>query len=240
MIVAHARAPKQANARAILSPFPAAVGLFPPISGSGRLDAVQTVRSVLAGEEHDIAIRRGLAGMHRIGGDVDHRTGLGLDLLVADLRPERTLQDIDPLLVRVRMRFRAGAGGHAHQADDHAIAFDAGAVGGRIVGAAEDVVHLGEIEQVFTVARARGARCPGGFLRHRFLLRRTHYYWCVIISIIGASLSVRQADARAVVLLPAAPSSALARPPRMEAWSPAGMGRPRTWSTPSGMPMSKG
>src|SRR6476661_5309560 len=149
------------------------------LSGSGGLDAVQTVGGVLAGEEHDIAIRRGLAGMHRIGGDVDHRAGLGLDLLVADLRPERALQNIDPLLVRVRMRFRAGTGGHTDQADDHAIAFDAGAVGGRIVGAAEDVVHLGEIEQVFTVARARGARCPGCFLRHRFLLRRTLYSPCV-------------------------------------------------------------
>ena len=125
------------------------------------LDPVQAVGRVLDREEHDIGLGRRLAGVDDVGRNVDHRAGLGLDLLVADLRPERAFEDVDPLLVRMRMRLRPGAGGHPHQPDDHAIALDAGAVGGRIVGAAEDVVHLGEIEHVFAVTGALGAGRPG-------------------------------------------------------------------------------
>src|SRR5882672_1902181 len=66
---------------------------------SRRLDAVQAVRGVLAGEEHHVAVRRRLAGMHDVGWDVEERAGLGVDFLVADLGAERALQHVDPLLV---------------------------------------------------------------------------------------------------------------------------------------------
>ena len=56
------------------------------------------------------------------------------------------------------MRLRSGSRRHSHQADDHAVALDAGAIRGRIVGPAENVVHLGEFEQVLA-GRARLA--PG-------------------------------------------------------------------------------
>src|SRR5262244_2936184 len=133
---------------------------------SRRLDAVQAVGRILAREEDDIFLGRRPTGVHDVGGNVDYRAGLGLDLRFADPCPKRALQNVDPLLVRVRMRLCAGAGWHPHQRDDHAVTLDAGAVGGRIVWAAEDVVHRGEIEHVFTVARALGTRGPRHLLRH--------------------------------------------------------------------------
>src|SRR5262249_2997666 len=111
------------------------------------------------------------------------------------------------------------------------IPLDAGAVGGRIVWAAEDVVHRGEIEHVFTIARALGSRGPRHLSRHfsppSFSLSRPQ-----------SELPPRQANAR--VWAPAAPSNARARPPRMADCSAGEIGRPRTCDTPSGMPMSKG
>ena len=69
------------------------------------LDPVQAVRGVLDGEEHDIGIRRRLAGMNDIRRNVDHASP-------ASPRPpcRRSVarkvpsQDVDPLLVRMRMR----------------------------------------------------------------------------------------------------------------------------------------
>src|SRR5262249_8393674 len=132
-------------------------------------------------------------------------------------------------LVGMRMRLGAGAGRHAHQPDDHAVALDAGAVGGRIIGAAQDVIHLGEVEHVFALASAFGAGRASG---RRWLSHQRSSTW----SFVGP---LRHANSRAEVLSPAA-SNARARPPRMAAWSLAGTERPRTCSTPSGMPMSKG
>src|SRR5215469_115834 len=65
---------------------------------SSGLDAVQAVRGILHGEEHDVAFRRRLAGMDHIGRDVDERSGPGLHLLVADLGLEGAFQHVDPLL----------------------------------------------------------------------------------------------------------------------------------------------
>src|SRR5262245_16378228 len=130
------------------------------------------------------------------------------------------------------MRLCAGAGRHAHQGDDHAVTLDAGAVGGRIVGAAEDVVHSGEIEHVFTVARALSTRGPRHLLRHF-----SSPPFPAALSRPQSECPPYQANAR--VLSPAAPSNARARPPRMADCSAAEIGRPRTCDTPSGMPMSK-
>src|SRR5947207_2455466 len=122
-----------------------------------RLDSMQAVGGVLAGEEHDVGVGRCSAVMHDVGGNIDHRAGPGLDLLVADLAAEGALQDVDPLLVGMGMRLGAGAGGHLHQPHDHAVALDAGAVGGGIVGTTEDVIDLGEVEYVLALTRAGGA-----------------------------------------------------------------------------------
>src|SRR5262249_19034203 len=97
---------------------------------SRRLDAVQAVGRILACEEDDVFLGRRPAGVHDVGGDVDHRARLGLDLRLADSCPKRALQNVDPLLVWVRMRLRAGAGRHPHQGNDHAVTLDAGAVAG--------------------------------------------------------------------------------------------------------------
>src|SRR6266545_2258566 len=105
---------------------------------SGCLDSVQAVRGVLAGEEDDIGVGRGLAGMHGVRGDVDHRSGLGLDLLVPDLRPERAFEDVDPLLVR--MPAGTGAEPHSHPNEQWIYILEG------TFRAAQDVVHLGEIE----------------------------------------------------------------------------------------------
>src|SRR4029077_10632281 len=84
-------------------------------------DAVQAVRRVLHRKEYDVAIRRSFAGMHDIGGNIDHRTGPGFDGLAADGGVEDALQNINPLFVWMRMRLRARSSRHAHQSDDHAI-----------------------------------------------------------------------------------------------------------------------
>ena len=65
---------------------------------------MQAVGGVLAGEEHDVGVRCCSPVMHDIGGNIDHRAGLGLDLLVADLAAEGALQDVDPLLVGMGVR----------------------------------------------------------------------------------------------------------------------------------------
>src|SRR5215471_11957437 len=124
---------------------------------SAGLDAMQTVRSVLYCKEQNVVIRRRLAGMHDISRDVDNRAGLRLDVLAADGRLERALENVDPLLVRVRVRLCTRARGHAHQRDDHAIALDTGAIGRRVIRPSQDVVHLGELEQELARPGALGA-----------------------------------------------------------------------------------
>ena len=47
------------------------------------------------------------------------------------------------------MRLGAGAGRHAHQRDDHAVALDHAALDARIVRAALDVIDPAEVEHVF-------------------------------------------------------------------------------------------
>src|SRR5262249_62150669 len=46
---------------------------------SRGLEAVQAVRGILHGEEHDVGLGRRLAGMDRVRRDVEHRAGLGLE-----------------------------------------------------------------------------------------------------------------------------------------------------------------
>src|SRR5579884_4094019 len=127
-----------------------------------RLCSMQPVRGVLHGEKDDIACRTRLARMHHVGGDIEDRARPRLHILAADGGVEGALENVNPLLVGMRMRLRAGARRHAHQADDHAVTFDAGAVGGRIVGTAQDVIDLCEIEQVLARSSALGARRSGG------------------------------------------------------------------------------
>src|SRR6516225_7955075 len=85
----------------------AASRLCPPYDASSwrlrRLDAVQAVRGVLDGEEHHVAVGGRLAAVHRVGRDVDERAGLRLDRLAADVGDERALEDVDPLLVGMRV-----------------------------------------------------------------------------------------------------------------------------------------
>ncbi len=220
-IVVQARRLKQAIDRAMLSRRGQIAAqsspLAKPFAGGGRQAALTPCRlwdASLHVKKTTSALGRGLAGMHDIGRECRPPSRTWPRSPVADLRPERALQNVNPLLVRMRMRLRAGAGGHPHQPDDHAVALDAGAVGGRIVGAAEDVVHLGEIEQVFAFARAlgTGGTRNSSMLSHVRLLR----FFCLLMPKL---LPGRQANARADVLSPAAPSSARARPPRMADWS---------------------
>src|SRR3974390_1333617 len=95
---------------------------------AARAKSMQAVRSVFHGKENHIAIGPGFAGMHDIGGDVDYRAGLWLDRLAADGCVKHAFENVDPLFIWMRMRFGAGAGWHAHQSDDHAVALDASAV----------------------------------------------------------------------------------------------------------------
>src|SRR5690348_10891391 len=71
--------------------------------------AVQAMGSVLHGEEHNVAVGSRFAAVGGVGRDVEQRAGLGLDGLAADLGHEGALQDVDPLLVGMRMRLGAGA-----------------------------------------------------------------------------------------------------------------------------------
>ena len=112
-----------------------------PLTGGAK--AVQAMGCVFHGKENYIAIGAGFARMHDIGGNVDHRAGLGLDRLAADGCVKGALENVNPLFIGMRMRFGASAGWHAHQSDDHAVALDASALRGRIIGAAKDVIDLG-------------------------------------------------------------------------------------------------
>src|SRR5712691_536462 len=124
-------------------------------------NAVQAVRRVLHRKEYDVAIGRSFTGMHDIGRNIDHRTGLGFDGVAADGGVEDPLQNINPLFVGMRMRLGAGTSRHTHQADDHAIALDTRAVCGRIIGTAEDVIDTSKIEHVFAGSGALGAGRAG-------------------------------------------------------------------------------
>src|SRR4030095_2446854 len=68
------------------------------------LDAVQAVARILACEKADVFLGRRPARVHDVGGNVDDRAGLGLDLRFADPCPKCALQKAAPLLVRVRTR----------------------------------------------------------------------------------------------------------------------------------------
>src|SRR6185312_4530917 len=95
----------------------------------GRLDAVEAVRRILHGEEYNIAIRRRLARVHGVGRNIDDRARLNGDFLSANIGVKGSFEHVDPLLVRVRMGFGAGACPHPHQPDDHAVTFDAWTMG---------------------------------------------------------------------------------------------------------------
>ena len=71
---------------------------------------MQAVRRILDGEENHIAIRAGLAGMHDIGRHINHRARFGFDGFAVDGGMKDAFQNIDPLLVGMRMGFGAGAG----------------------------------------------------------------------------------------------------------------------------------
>src|SRR5919197_389725 len=164
--------------------------------------------------------------MHHVGGNIDYRPGLSLDLLLADSGAKRALQNLNPLLFGMGMRLGSGPRRHAHQRHDHALAFDAGAVGGGIIGTAENMVHLGQVEHVFAVARALGAGSPRCLFRH-------------VAS--SAPIDARETPSRqASARVDAVSSSIRARPPRMADCSAAEIDRLRTCATPSGIPMSKG
>src|SRR5262245_27041971 len=115
--------------------------------------------------------------MHRVGGNVDDRAGFDVDLLPADIGAESSLQHVDPLLVRMRMRLGAGTRLHAHQADNHTVTFHAWSMCSRIGGTAHNFLHGSEIEDIFTRSGTFGARCacswPVGhdFLPRWFVLR---------------------------------------------------------------------
>jgi len=79
-------------------------------------------------------------------------------VLAVDVSVKDAFQNVDPLLIGMRMRLGAGARRHAHQADNHPLAFDTGTVCRRIIGAAQDVIDLREIEDVFARTGAFGAR----------------------------------------------------------------------------------
>src|SRR5437763_13654647 len=69
------------------------------------------------------------------------------------------------------MRLGAGSGRHAHERNDHPLAFDAAAFDRGIAGAALDMIDTGKIEQVFARAGALGAWGPcRRVARHLFLL----------------------------------------------------------------------
>jgi hypothetical protein len=66
------------------------------------------------------------------------------------------------------MQLGAGAGRHAHQRNDHAVAFDAGAFDRGVVRPSLDGIDAGQIEDVLARSGALGARCARGrrWVRH--------------------------------------------------------------------------
>src|SRR5256885_4689200 len=97
----------------------------------GRAD--DAVREVLHGEEHQIFFGKRLDRVHDVGGSVDQCPGCGERLRLAAHRDARpALENIGPLLVRVRMRAGAGAAPDGGQSDLHALALDHQPFGGGV------------------------------------------------------------------------------------------------------------
>src|ERR1700722_15147563 len=82
-------------------------------------------------------------------------------MLVLDYPCVVAFKDINPLLIRMRMHHRAGAGGQPHQSDDHAVTLHAGAVGARIARATKDRIHLCKVEHILSVVGAFSSWCAG-------------------------------------------------------------------------------
>src|SRR6266851_8279582 len=135
---------------------------------SGSSAALQPMRGILHGEEKSISFACGFDRMDDIRRDIENRPGLCLDLPAIDVRCECALDNVYPLLIRMGMGLRAGAGGHAHQGYDHAVALDAGAGCGRVAWPAVDLGNFGEIETIFTrtCAFGTGSCCSRYLVRH--------------------------------------------------------------------------
>ena len=71
---------------------------------SAVLDSVQSVRGVLACEEHGVSVGCRAALMNRIGGDVDETAAFNLVDLTVDSNLECAFEHINPLLVGMTMR----------------------------------------------------------------------------------------------------------------------------------------
>ncbi len=128
-------------------------------SGLGAvLDSVQSVRGVLAREEHGVAVGCRPALMDRIGGDVDEAAGSDLVDLPVDSNLEYAFEHINPLLVRMTMRIAHLARGRPHQGNDHALALDTSSEHGGILRAAHDLIDLPEVEDILSRSRALGPR----------------------------------------------------------------------------------
>src|SRR3974390_2531019 len=133
----------------------------------GRLNAVQAVRGILAREKYHVPLWRGFAGVDGVGRNIKDCARLGVERFAVNLPAEVAFEDIDPLLVGVRMRLGAGAGLPAHQADDDAVALDAGSVRSRVGGPAHDLRDGAQIEEELARTGAGGAwRTCGRLIGH--------------------------------------------------------------------------
>jgi tripartite-type tricarboxylate transporter receptor subunit TctC len=132
--------------------------------------AVYAVGQVLDGEEHHVFVVRRHRRMHRVRRKVKQRTRSAQLLgLVGDFDPQRTLDNIVPLLVGMRVRPGAGALLLGDEPDLHALAFDHRTKRRRIADAGIHARHLSELENVLAVAGLDRA-----LVLRVLLLRSTH------------------------------------------------------------------
>ena len=84
---------------------------------------------------------------------------------------ESSLNDVNPLLVRMRVRRRASAGRHAHQRNDHAFALDAWTRRRCVVRTAVNFLDRRKIEAIFLRCRTSGAGRLRGQVHLMFSVR---------------------------------------------------------------------
>src|SRR5262245_27912566 len=80
------------------------------------------------------------------------------DILAVDNAFECALQDIDPLLVRMRMHRSASTSRQTHEADDHALSFYTGTSGTRIARTARYLIDLVQFEHILAGPGSFGSR----------------------------------------------------------------------------------
>src|SRR5262245_45457737 len=135
-----------------------ATGACPGVpAASAGFQTLQAVRSIFDSKKYSVRFAGCLDGVDDAGRNIENRATPCLNLVTGDDRRERSLHHVYPLLVGMRVRVCARAGGHSHQGDDHAIALHTRTCRCGVFRTAVDVGDLLKVQPVFVGASSVGS-----------------------------------------------------------------------------------